>query len=252
VSAAFRRIPHEIPNHTALGLPSIVGEFTKKSYGMILVTGPTGSGKTTTLASLIDKVNQEAYGHIVTVEDPIEYIHQPKNCIINQRELGPDTWSYQTAVKSLLRQDPDFCLIGELRDLETVEAAIKIAETGHLVFATLHTNTAAQTLSRISNLYPGDQQERVRHSLSMIVQGILSQRLLPGLDGKLQLATEVLVANPAIRNLIREGKFQQITSSMQSGQDSTGMILMNQSLMGLLLNRKIDLKTAYEVSPDPE
>jgi twitching motility protein PilT len=252
ISGAFRRIPYEIPAHTDLGLPRVVGEFTRKSNGLILVTGPTGSGKSTTIASLIDKYNSENYGHIITIEDPIEYIHSHKRSVVNQRELGPDTWSFGGALKYVLRQDPDVVLIGEMRDLETIESALRIAETGHLVFATLHTNSAAQTINRIVTVFPSDQQERIRQNLSFVLQGIMSQQLLPGIKGSLQLASEVLIPTPGVRNLIRENKIHQIHSQMQMGQERTGMQTMNQSLMSLLLHRSIEMTTAFEASPDPD
>lgn len=252
ISGSFRRIPYVVPPFDELGLPPLVGDFVNNPNGLVLVTGPTGSGKTTTIASLIDKLNTEKYGHIVTIEDPVEYIHQHKGCIINQREVGPDTDGFAKAVKSLLRQDPDYCLVGELRDIETIEEALKISETGHLVFATLHTNSTIQTINRIVTVFPPGQQERVRVVLSFVLQGILSQRLLPGVDGSLQLATEILIPTPAIRTLIRENKLHQVYGLMQTGQAKTGMVTMNQSLVSLLLKRKIDMKTAFAVSPEPE
>jgi len=252
VTGTFRRIPYEIPDYRELGLPPIVGELTNKNNGLVLVTGPTGSGKSTTIASLIDKLNQEQFGHIMTVEDPIEYLHQHKNCVVNQREVGPDTWSYKNSLKYALRQDPDYLLIGEMRDLETIEAALSIAETGHLVFATLHTNSAIQTISRIVNVFSGDQQNRIRILLSFVLQGIISQELVPGVDGKYVLSCEVLIPNPAMRNLIREDKLHQVYSQMQIGQSHSGMMTMNQSLMSLLVRRQISMKVAFETSPDPE
>lgn len=252
ISGAFRRIPYNIPEFSELGLPPVVGDFINSPNGLVLVTGPTGSGKSTTIASLIDKVNREKHGHIVTIEDPVEYIHHHKGCVVNQREIGPDSWSYQKAVKSLLRQDPDYCLVGELRDIETIEEALKISETGHLVFATLHTNSAIQTINRIVTVFPPAQQERVRVVLSFVLQGIVSQRLLGGTDGKLQLATEVLIPNPAIRTLIRDNKLHQVYGTMQVGQAKTGMMTMNQSIYNLLVRRKIDMKVAFAASPEPE
>jgi twitching motility protein PilT len=252
VSAAFRRIPIVIPKLEDLGLPQSVAPLLNASTGMILVTGPTGSGKTTTIASMIDRLNETTSAHILTIEDPIEYIHEPKGCVVNQREVGPDTWSFRAAVKHMLRQDPDYCLIGEMRDLDTIEEAMRVAETGHLVFGTLHTNSAIQTISRIVTVFPGDQQERIRVLLSFILQGIVAQQLLPGIDGGLVCAVEVLIPTPAIRNLIRENKMHQIYGVMQMGQNKTGMITMNQSLMSLLLKRKVDMRVAFEASPDPE
>jgi len=252
VCGTFRRIPYQIPNYKELGLPPVVGELTTKRNGLILVTGATGSGKTTTIASMVDKINQEEFGHIMTLEDPIEYLHQHKNCIVNQREIGPDTWGYKNGLKYLLRQDPDYVLVGELRDLETVEAVMRIAETGHLVFATLHTNSAISSISRIVSIFGGDQQNRVRVLLSFVLQGIISQELLPTVEGTRVLAAEVLIPNPAIRNLIREDKLHQVYSQMQLGQTQTGMITMNQTIMSLLIRRRISMKVAFENSPDPE
>ena len=252
VSGTFRRIPYQIPKFEKLGLPPSVSNFTNSINGLILITGPTGSGKTTTIASLIDKINSEHKGHIITIEDPIEYIHEHKQCIINQRELGADTWSYQSGVKHLLRQDPDYCLIGELRDLETIEEALRLSETGHLVFATLHTNSAIQTVSRIVTVFPSEQQNKVRVQISFILVGVVAQQLLPGKNGGLELAYEVLVPTPAIRNLIRENKLHQIYSNMQMGQSKTGMQTMNQSLLNLILKRKVEIRDAFASSPDPE
>jgi twitching motility protein PilT len=252
VSAVFRRVPVNVPKFTELGIPPAVADLTNASNGLILVTGPTGSGKTTTIASLIDKINEEQHGHIITFEDPIEFIHPHKNCIVNQREVGTDTEGYRTALKYLLRQDPDYCLIGELRDLDTIDAALTIAETGHLVFGTLHTNSAVQTLNRIVNVFPSDQQDRIRVLLSFVLQGVVCQQLLPCLQGGRVAALEFLLLTPGIRNLIREGKVHQISGMMQVGQERTGMVTMNQSLVHLLMRRKIDLKAAFEASPEPE
>jgi twitching motility protein PilT len=252
VAAAIRRIPMEIPDYKSLGLPQIVGDFTKYQNGLVLVTGPTGSGKTTTLASLIDKINVEERGHIITIEDPIEYIHSHKKCIVNQREIGYDTWAFKSALKYVLRQDPDYCLIGEMRDLETIETALTVAETGHLVFGTLHTNSAIQTINRVVSVFDGGQRDRIRTLLSFVLQGIVSQRLIPAIDGGRVLAVEVLVLTPAIRNLIRDDKLHQIYGVMQTGQNKTGMMTMNQSLLNLLIKRKIDMKNAFEASPEPE
>jgi twitching motility protein PilT len=252
VCGTFRRIPYEIPSYKDLGLPPVIGEMTTKQNGLVLVTGPTGSGKSTTLASLLDKINEEQYGHIMTIEDPIEYLHRHKNCLVNQRELGPDTWSFKDALKYMLRQDPDYVLVGEMRDLETIEAALTIAETGHLVFATLHTNSAIQTISRMINVFSGDQQNRIRVLLSFVLQGVICQNLLPAVDGGRVLVCEVLIPNPAIRNMIREDKLHQIQSAMQAGQNQTGMVTMNQSIMNQLIRRKISMKTAFENSPDPD
>lgn len=252
VSGVFRRIPYEIPNIDNLGLPSVVSELVNQPNGLILVTGPTGSGKSTTLAAIIDKVNRERRGHIITLEDPIEYIHSHKNCIVNQREVGVDTSSYKSALKYVLRQNPDVCLMGELRDLETIEAALIVAETGHLVFGTLHTNSAIQTINRLVSVFPPEQQDRIRVQLSFTLAAVISQRLVPTPNGGLVVACEVLVMNPNIRNLIRENKLHQIYSMMQLGQEKSGMQTMNQSLLKLLLKRKIDIRNAFEITQDPD
>ena len=252
VSGVFRRIPNEIPDLDLLGLPTAVYDVVRYPTGLVLVTGPTGSGKSTTIASLIDKVNREMRGHIITIEDPIEYVHPHKNSIVSQRELGMDTAGYSQALKYALRQDPDVCLIGEMRDLETIESALIIAETGHLVFGTLHTNSAIQTINRIVSVFPSDQQERIRVQLSFVLNAIISQRLLPALNGGMVAAVEVLFLNTNIRNLIRENKLHQVYGMMQVGQDKSGMITMNQSLLRLVMKRKIEMKTAFEVSSDPD
>lgn len=252
VSGVFRRVPVNMPKFADLSVPQGIGELTLLPYGLVLVTGPTGSGKSTTIASLIDKINQESFGHIVTLEDPIEFVHQHKNCIVNQREIGADSVSYSAALKYLLRQDPDVVLLGEMRDLETIEAAMLTAETGHLVFATLHTNTAVSTINRIVGVFPSEQQDRVRIQLSFTLQAVISQRLLPALGGGRVAATEFLLMTPGIRNLIREGKLHQIESMMQVGQEKSGMVTMNQCLVNLVLKRKIDLRTAFEASPHIE
>lgn len=251
VSGVFRRVPIDVPDWQSLGIPQSVGALTNVTHGLVLVTGPTGSGKSTTIASLVDKINEEKMGHIITLEDPIEFVHKHKNCIVNQREVGHDTNSYKVALKHLLRQDPDFCVLGELRDLETIEAALTIAETGHLVFATLHTNSAVSTLTRLVGVYPSDQQERVLTQLSAVLQGVIAQRLLP--SGETRVAAyEVLLFPPSIRNLVRENKLHQIYGMMQVGQDKSGMRTMNQSLVSLLMRRKIELRSAFEYSNDPE
>jgi twitching motility protein PilT len=251
-SAAIRKIPEEIPAFHTLGAPPILAELVNKSHGLILVTGPTGSGKSTTLASLLDIINEEKQAHIVTIEDPIEYLHSHKRCIVNQREIGPDTQDFSSAMKYLLRQDPDYCLVGEMRDRETAEIALKISETGHLVFATLHTNSAPETISRIISMFESGTKDVVLSQLSSVLQAILCQRLVPGLDGSLVLAYELLVPNSGIRALIREGKLHQIHGMMQVGQHATGMITINQCLMNLIIRRKIDMKIGFEYSPDPE
>jgi twitching motility protein PilT len=250
VAGVFRRIPLEVPPLESLGLPPIIDEFSNVPHGLILVTGPTGSGKSTTIASILDRINRDQRNHILTLEDPIEYIHEHKNSIFNQREVETDTPNYKEGLKHLLRQDPDVCLIGELRDLETIEVALNVAETGHLVFGTLHTNSALSTISRISAVFPGDQQDRIRIQLSMSLYAVVSQRLVPTIGGGVTAACEVLMANSAVRNLIRENKLQQIYSMMQVGQTKSGMVTLNQSLLNLVLKRRIDINSAFECSPD--
>ena len=253
VSAAFRTIPWEVKNFAELGLPEVVSSLCDKPRGLILVTGPTGSGKSTTLAAMIDKINNEDKGHIVTIEDPVEYLHGHKSCIVNQRELFADTHSFSNALKSVLRQDPDVVLIGEMRDLETIEAALRIAETGHLTFATLHTNSAAQTINRIIDVFPAHQQSQIRAQLSFVLEGILCQSLLPKAAGKGRcLAMEILVPNSAIRNLIREDKIHQIYSMMQTGQAQYGMQTFNQSLATQYFKKQITLTTALSHSSNPD
>jgi twitching motility protein PilT len=253
VAAAFRTIPFKILSFQELGLPAIVSDLAKKPRGLILITGPTGSGKSTTLASIIDKINTERHEHIITIEDPIEYLHPHKNCVVNQREIGADTRSFKVALKYILRQDPDVVLIGEMRDLETIESALIISETGHLAFATLHTNSCVQTINRILDVFPPYQQPQVRAQLSFVLEGVMTQALLPrqGSPGRV-LATEVMVPNPAIRNLIREDKVHQIYSQMQVGQQKFGMQTFNQSLVGLVQRRLISMDEAFGRSSDPE
>jgi twitching motility protein PilT len=253
VAAAFRTIPFEILSFETLGLPTIVQSFAQKPKGLILVTGPTGSGKSTTLASIINKINEEKRLHIVTVEDPIEYLHSHKNCLVNQREIGADTMSFPRALKYVLRQDPDVILIGEMRDLETIQMALTTAETGHLTFATLHTNSAAQTINRVIDVFPPHQQPQVRAQLSLVLEGVVVQQLLPHMSGKGRvLSMEVMIPTPAIRNLIREDKVHQIYSAMQAGQEMTGMQTMNQSLFKLYQQRKITLQQALGGSQLPD
>jgi twitching motility protein PilT len=253
IAAAFRQIPYEIRSFRELGLPKVVEGLCEKPRGLILVTGPTGSGKSTTLAAMIDKVNRERHEHIVTIEDPVEYLHSHKKCIVNQRELHADTLSFTNALRSVLRQDPDVVLIGEMRDFETVEAALRIAETGHLTFATLHTNSAAQTINRIVDIFPAHQQGQIRVQLSFVLEGILCQSLLPRSGGKGRaLAMEILVPSPAIRNLIREDKVHQIYGMMQAGQAKHGMQTFNQSLAALYFRRMITLQTAMARSSYPD
>jgi len=247
VGAVFRAIPYEIKSFEALGLPAVVQELCKKPRGLVLVTGPTGSGKSTTLAAVIDKINRERHEHILTIEDPIEFLHNHKNCIVNQREVNADTKGFAQALRTALRQDPDVVLVGEMRDLETIESALRIAETGHLTFATLHTNSAVSTINRIIDVFPSMQQAQVRAQLSLTLEGILCQSLLPKPDGRGRaLAMEILVPNSAIRNLIREDKVHQIYSMMQTGQDVHGMQTFNQSLATLFHKRMISRETAMQ------
>jgi twitching motility protein PilT len=253
IAAVFRQIPFEIRGFRELGLPSVIERMCEKPRGLVLVTGPTGSGKSTTLAAMLDKVNRERHEHIVTVEDPVEYLHSHKNCIVNQREIHADTHSFENALRSALRQDPDVVLIGEMRDLETVESALRIAETGHLTFATLHTNSAAQSINRIIDVFPAHQQAQIRAQLSLVLEGILCQALLPRTGGKGRaLAMEILVPSAAIRNLIREDKVHQIYGMMQAGQAKHGMQTFNQSLAVLYFRRTITLETAMLRSSHPE
>ena len=251
VAGAFRAIPFKIKTFEELNLPKIVAELAEKPRGLILVTGPTGSGKSTTLATMIDKINNERNDHIVTIEDPIEYLHHHKGCVVNQREVGSDTQGFKNALKYILRQDPDVVLIGELRDLETIEAALTVAETGHLAFATLHTNSCVQTINRIVDVFPPYQQAQVRAQLSFVLEGVLCQSLLPRANGPGRvMSLEVMVPNAAIRNLIREDKIHQIYSQMQIGQEKFGMQTMNQSLASLHQRRMISMEDALGRSSD--
>ncbi len=253
VAGAFRTIPFRILTFEELGVPPVVAELARKPRGLVLVTGPTGSGKTTTLAAIIDKINTERNEHIITIEDPIEYLHAHKGCVVNQREIGADTVSFKNALKYILRQDPDVVLIGEMRDLETIESALVVAETGHLAFATLHTNSAVQTINRIIDVFPPYQQPQVRAQLSFVLEGVVSQTLIPRADGSGRaLALEVMVPNAAIRNLIREDKVHQIYSQMQVGQDKFGMQTMNQCLAILYKKRLITLEDAFGRTSDPD
>jgi twitching motility protein PilT len=253
VAGAFRTIPFKILTFQELGLPPIVSELAKKPRGLVLVTGPTGSGKSTTLASIIDKINTDRHEHIMTIEDPIEYLHPHKNCVVNQREVGADTASFKKALKYILRQDPDVVLIGEMRDLETIEAALVISETGHLAFGTLHTNSAVQTINRILDVFPPYQQPQVRAQLSFVLEGVLTQNLLPKAGGPGRvLVIEVMVPNAAIRNLIREDKVHQIYSQMQMGQAKFGMQTFNQSLAAAYVRRLITMEEALGRSSDPD
>ena len=253
VAGAFRTIPFKILSFQELGLPPIVTEMAKKPRGLILVTGPTGSGKSTTLASIIDKINTDRHEHIITIEDPIEYLHPHKNCIVNQREVGADTQGFKKALKHILRQDPDVVLIGEMRDLETIEAALVISETGHLAFGTLHTNSCVQTINRILDVFPPHQQPQVRAQLSFVLEGVMTQNLLPRAGGPGRvLALEVMIPNAAIRNLIREDKVHQIYSQMQMGQQKFGMQTFNQSLAVLVGKKLVTVDEALSRSSDPD
>jgi twitching motility protein PilT len=253
VAGAFRTIPWEIKSFKDLGLPEVVANLCDKPRGLILVTGPTGSGKSTTLAAMLDKVNSERHEHIVTIEDPVEYLHSHKKCIVNQRELHADTLSFSNALRSVLRQDPDVVLIGEMRDLETIEAALRIAETGHLTFGTLHTNSAMQTINRIVDVFPAHQQAQIRAQLSFVLEGIMCQALLPRANNQgRSLAMEILIPNAAIRNLIREDKIHQIYASMQAGQAKHGMQTFNQSLATQYFKKQLSLQTALSASSNPE
>jgi twitching motility protein PilT len=253
VAAAYRTIPYEIRGFKDLGLPPVVAQVCEKPRGLVLVTGPTGSGKSTTLAAMLDKINSERHEHMITIEDPIEYLHQHKKCVVNQRELHADTHSFPNALRAVLREDPDVVLIGEMRDLETVESALRIAETGHLTFATLHTNSAAQTINRIVDVFPAHQQPQIRAQLSFVIEGIMCQALLPRASGTGRcLAMEILIPTPAIRNLIREDKVHQIYSSMQTGQEKHGMQTFNQCLATLYFQKQISLQTALAMSSNVE
>ena len=253
VGAVFRQIPLRIKSMQELGLPPVVEMLAKKPRGLVLVCGPTGSGKSTTLAAMIDKINSDMHGHIITIEDPIEYIHPHKKCLVNQREVGSDTANFKDALKYVLRQDPDVVLIGELRDQETIEAALTIAETGHLTLATLHTNSSVQSVNRVIDAFPSHQQSQIRAQLSFVLEGVLCQQLLPRINGQgREMALEVLIPNSAIRNLVREDKVHQLYSAMQVGQSGTGMITMNQSLMDLYLRRLVHLDDALARCTDPE
>ena len=249
VSMVIRQIPFNIRSFTDLGLPAVIAKMAEKPRGLVLVTGPTGSGKSTTLAAMLDKINTERHDHILTIEDPIEYIHPHKNCLVNQREVHSDTNSFANALRAALREDPDIVLIGEMRDLETVEAALKIAETGHLTFGTLHTNSAAQTINRIIDIFPSSQQAQIRTQLSLVLEGIVCQALLPRADGKGRVVSlEIMVPTAAIRNLIRDDKVHQIYGAMQTGQEKLGMQTANQSLASLYMRKQITLETALGAS----
>ncbi len=253
VAAVFRQIPSIIPDFKTLRLPNILMEITDVTNGLILVTGPTGSGKSTTLAALLDRLNECEAGHIITLEDPVEFVHPHKGCIVNQREIGSDSLDFKSALKSLLRQDPDIVLVGELRDAETIEAALTVAETGHLVFGTLHTNSCVQTINRIVNVFPAHEQAQIRTLLSFVLQGVVAQQLLPkSYEPGRVCSMEIMVPTPAIRNLIREDKIHQIYSQMQIGQEKTGMVTMNQSLKKHVDSGAIDVDSAMSYATNPE
>jgi twitching motility protein PilT len=248
VGAVYRLIPEKIRAFHELNLPPVLATLAERPRGLVLVTGPTGSGKSTTLAAMIDKINKERKDHILTIEDPIEFVHQHQGCLVNQREVHGDTQSFTNALRAALREDPDIVLIGEMRDLETVEAALRIAETGHLTFGTLHTNSAAQTINRIIDVFPSHQQSQIRTQLSLVLEGIVCQALCPKIGGGRIVSLEIMIPTPAIRNLIREDKIHQIYSSMQTGQEKYGMQTANQSLATLYQQKKITLETAMEKS----
>ena len=252
VAGVFRQVPVRIPKLDELGLPPHVSQLTNTPNGLILVTGPTGSGKSTTIAAMLDKINKDKYGHIITLEDPIEYMHEHQKCVVSQREIGADSESYKRALKSVVRQDPDYCLIGEMRDLDAIETALQLAETGHLVFATLHTNSAVQTVNRLVSVFPTEQQDRIRMILSFTLQAVVSQKLLPSKQKGRVLAYELLLMTPGIRNLIRDNKLHQIESLMQVGQNKTGMITLNQSLFNLVTRGHISKDDALNNSSDIE
>ena len=249
VGAVFRLIPEKIRSLDDLGLPPVLAELSDRPRGLVLVTGPTGSGKSTTLAAMIDRINLARKSHILTIEVPIEFLHQHKSCLINQRELHADTKSFTKALRAALREDPDVVLVGEMRDLETMEAAMKLAETGHLTMATLHTNSAAQTITRIIDAFPAHQQSQIRTQLSLVLEGIVTQALIPKASGNGRVAAlEILIATPAIRNLIRDDKIHQIYGTMQAGQEKVGMQTANQSLASLVMKRAITQDTAMSAS----
>ncbi len=251
IAAVFRVIPHKILSFKELGLPPVVSQFAERPKGLILITGPTGSGKTTTIASMINKINKERRQHIITIEDPIEFLFNHERCIVNQRQVGEDTHSFQNALKYVLRQDPDIVLVGEMRDKETMQTALTIAETGHLTFATLHTNSTAESINRIVDVFPEAQQPQIRAQLAFVLIGIMTQALVPRMKGGRVPAVEVLVATPAIKALIRDNKIHQIYSLIQAG-GKYGMQTMNQALFDLYTRREISMETMYAFSRDPE
>ncbi len=251
VAVVIRMIPFNVRTFQDLGLPPVVAKLAERPRGLILVTGPTGSGKSTTLAAVIDKINKERRGHIITVEDPIEFIHRHQSCIVNQREVGTDTKSFGSALKYALREDPDVILVGEMRDLETISAALTIAETGHLALATLHTNSAAESINRIIDVFPSSQQPQVRAQLAFVLEGVLTQTLLQKASGRGRvMAAEIMVATPAIRALIRDDKVHQIYSAMQAGKKH-GMQTMNDALYQLYMGREVTQDECLRVSPEP-
>jgi twitching motility protein PilT len=251
VSMVIRQIPFSIKTFDDLKLPDVIRKMAERPRGLVLVTGPTGSGKSTTLAAMIDKINKERKGHIITVEDPIEFIHKHQGCIVNQREVGSDTKSFQASLKYALRQDPDVILIGEMRDLDTIQAALTISETGHLAFATLHTNSAAEAINRIIDVFPSHQQSQVRAQLAFVLEGVITQTLLPKAKGRGRaMAAEILVVTPAVRALIRDDKIHQIYSTMQSGK-KYGMQTMNDALYNLFINREVTQEECLRCSHDP-
>jgi twitching motility protein PilT len=253
VGGVFRVIPFEIKTFEQLALPNVVRKLCEKPRGLILVTGPTGSGKSTTLATMLNLINETRYEHMITIEDPIEFIHPHKRCLVNQREVHADTHSFSNALRAALREDPDIVLIGEMRDLETIESALRIAETGHLTFGTLHTNSASSTINRIIDVFPSHQQSQIRAQLSLVLEGIMCQSLLPKVDGRGRvMAMEILVPNSAIRNLVREDKIHQIYSAMQLGQEEFGMQTFNQALQTLYAQRLISLEVALARSSNAQ
>ncbi len=252
VGMVIRMIPFQVKTFEELGLPPVVAKLAERPRGLVLVTGPTGSGKSTTLAAMIDKINRERKGHIITVEDPIEFIHRHQSCLVNQREVGTDTKSFANALKYALREDPDIILVGEMRDLETISAALTIAETGHLALATLHTNSAAESINRIIDVFPSSQQPQVRAQLAFVLEGVITQTLLQNSSGRgRSMACELMVATPAIRALIRDDKVHQIYSAIQAGKKH-GMQTMNDALYQLYMTRQVNQEECVRVSPDPK